>query len=601
MKDFNVYFSENEILRQICKMRIKIAKNRNKRHLLHLLTSDNKYNYHISCKKESPNEFENYQEGLLEILTEILPPRRKWVKIGENSRVKNKLTNEFLTTNDKNFYSLLKTIKKYKKEDSKEKWFVNLQSFIIRIQTLAESEQYIVSKPIIFPKLKKPLKKIFNNQDEQNNCRPLSMFSLEDRIILSITNKFLTNLLDKKFKDSSYAFRSKKIDNKTISHHTCIRDILAYKKKITKEELFVVECDMKSFYDTVNHKIAIESFDKLIAEIKTENPSINLSQPIHIFNSFLKSYAFNINVKTVDIPSYWSSYSIIRGSFPWIDNELSNHYSNIDKERIGVPQGGALSGLIANIYLNVVDSNMEKLEVLYIRFCDDMIVIHEDFERCQEAKEIYVNSLNSLKLFPHKFKKDNELFNYIDGKLNYKLFWDGKSKGPFRWSASIEDFHFPWITFVGYEINFDNNIRVRKNSFLKEQTKQKLITNEIKKALENKQRCEKGTAIESAINRLIGMSVGRIGLDNFSEVSTDMCWKNGFSELQLNKFSEVQIKQLDRNRSALYYNLFKEIKSPERDERETVEKNDLLRIYKKYDKPFSYYYQILERKENNGS
>jgi hypothetical protein len=44
----------------------------------------------------------------------------------------------------------------------------------------------------------------------KNECRPICMFNLTDRIILSTTNKFLTRLLDDYFQDSSYAFRSKK-------------------------------------------------------------------------------------------------------------------------------------------------------------------------------------------------------------------------------------------------------------------------------------------------------------------------------------------------------------------------------------------------------
>ena len=98
------------------------------------------------------------------------------------------------------------------------------------------------------------------------------------------------------------------------------------------------------------------------------------------------------------------------------------------------------------------------------------------------------------------------------------------------------------------------------------------------------------------------MSVGRIGLDNFSEVSTDMCWKNGFQELELNKFSKIQIKELDRNRSKLYYKLFSQIKELE-DENENgeIERNENNRQFKKYDKPFSYYYQILERKKKGSS
>lgn len=143
-------------------------------------------------------------------------------------------------------------------------------------------------------------------------------------------------------------------------------------------------------------------------------------------------------------------------------------------------------------------------------------------------------------------------------------------------------------------MDYLGNIRVRKKSLLKELAKQKTIIREIKNAVKEGMRKPKGTATESAINRLIGMSVGRIGLDNFDEVSTDMCWKNGFRELTVNKHSIGQIKQLDRNRSKHYYKLLNELEEPELefDEDEENEK----RKYVKYDKPFSYYHQIIERK-----
>lgn len=601
MKEFEDYFSENEILRHLCKIRVKIAKNRNKRHLLHLLTSNENYNYHVSSKTRDLSEFEEYQNQIQTTLKNILPPRRQWVKIGSKSRIRNKDTNEKLTSNDKNFYSLLKTIKKHKAAKSNEVWFLNLQSFIKKIQEDALSKKYKIEEPIIFPKLKKPLKKFFQYDSDGNKCRPLSLFSLEDRIILSLTNKFLTNIFDSHFENSSYAFRTRKVNSKTISHHNCIKDIIDFKEKKTSKSLFVVECDMKSFYDTVNHKIVSRQFNQLVKKVRVKHPNLKLDQPIHIFKSFLRSYSFNHNVKKIDKPQYWSSYSILRGSFPWVDNELRKHYPRENNDRIGVPQGGALSGLIANIYLNKVDAKLEKLDVLYIRFCDDMIVIGESYKNCKKAKNIYVNALNDLKLFPHPFKKTKELFEFKNKKVSYKPFWDGKSKGPYRWSKFFRKYHFPWITFVGYEINFDSEIRVRKKSFLKEQTKQNIIVNEIINALETDQRCEKGRAIESAINRLIGMSVGRIGLDNFSEVSTDMCWKNGFQELELNKHSKKQIKQLDRNRSALYYDLFKKIQELERDDNDNLEAENLKRQYTNYDKPFSYYYQILERSKNGNN
>ncbi|KRD08888.1 hypothetical protein ASE21_13625 [Flavobacterium sp. Root901] len=158
MKQFEDFFTENEILRQICKIRVKLAKSKSKKHLLHLLTSDAKYNYHLKANKTPSNEFDQYQHDLTIFLRTILPPRKRWIKLGENSRRKQNCRNEFLTSNDKNFYSLLKTIKAQGKKETKEQWFLNLQDFIVEIKELSKNQSYSLKKPIIFPKLKEKLK-----------------------------------------------------------------------------------------------------------------------------------------------------------------------------------------------------------------------------------------------------------------------------------------------------------------------------------------------------------------------------------------------------------------------------------------------------------
>lgn len=587
MKQFETYFTENEILRQICKIRIKMAKSKSKKHLLHLLSSNAKYNYHLNSSITPTNEFEQYNFELTKFLSSILPSRKKWIRLGSDSRMKSKIRNEKLTSNDVNFYSLLKTIKLQEKKEIKEQWYINLCSFINEIIQESTNQNYSVKTPIIFPKLKEKLKK-----DGINECRPICIFNLKDRIILSLTNKFLTNLFDDYFQDSSYAFRSKKNkNNKILSHHDCISDILKFRNLHIEKELYVAECDMRKFYDTVNHTVAESLFEELIIKVKSNIPELNLEVPIFILKSYLKCFAFNINIPKPEDIQYWASYKIKNGEFSWIEKHISEHYTDISNEKIGVPQGGALSGLIANIYLNQADLTITNKNILYQRFCDDMIIISENLKDCVNAKDLYEEALIKLKLFPHPFKNSSQLMSIEDKKINYYNFWQGKSKGPYKW-GKIEENSFPWIGFVGYEINYNGDVRVRKKSFEKELLKQKTIVKEIKDTIQIDMRKSKGTATESAINRLIGMSVGRIGLDNFEEVSTDLCWKNGFKELTLNEHSIRQIKQLDRNRNKQYYKLLDEIEEPEIEFKEGKNRQVI-----KYNKPFSYYYQILERQK----
>jgi hypothetical protein len=225
-----------------------------------------------------------------------------------------------------------------------------------------------------------------------------------------------------------------------------------------------------------------------------------------------------------------------------------------------------------------------------------MLIIHPEYDVCLKARENYTNALEGLKLVPHNF--NSKLFEKRKKQkkhlpeITYAPFWKGKSKGPYKW-ASISDNGFPWISFVGYEVHHEGHVRVRKKSFAKEINKQKEVVDEIRKAVKSGMRKSKGSVSESAIHRLVGMSVGRVTIKNYETVSNDLCWKNGFKELASNKYSIQQIKQLDRNRSRLYYDLVKDMKEPDAEEKLESKPRQIIH----FNKPFSYYYQVLERKD----
>lgn len=92
-----------------------------------------------------------------------------------------------------------------------------------------------------------------------------------DRIVISITNKFLTNLLDKHFEKSSLAFRAKgKDESEEKNHHLAINKIIEFKQKNITTNLFVAECDIKKFYDTVNHNLCLDLFENLTEKSKSD-------------------------------------------------------------------------------------------------------------------------------------------------------------------------------------------------------------------------------------------------------------------------------------------------------------------------------------------
>ena len=112
------------------------------------------------------------------------------------------------------------------------------------------------------------------------------------------------------------------------------------------------------------------------------------------------------------------------------------------------------------------------------------------------------------------------------------------------------------------------------------------------RVLNGNNRATRKTIDESVINRLIGMSVGRVKLWNYKTIKHDMCWINGFQCLTDNKYSRIQLKRLDRSRNRLIYKFRKKLNEIDDKYIKVHEKNRQLVFY---GKPFSYYYAGIEK------
>ena len=568
------FFTDDKLIYFICRIRANYAKKRSKKHLIHLLSDNARFNHHI----EKRNEEE-------QLLFSILPHRKKWKKLGKKYRYLN--GNQKINSIEFNTKSLFKTVKFYQKTNPDELFLVNLNCFIREIRESIETPQYAFDKPKIYPK---PKDKIITN-GEKNICRPICLYNLKDKIIISQTNKYLSSFLDNQFYHLSHAFRPPIKGEELVTHHTSVEEILKYRNSFLGKELYVSECDMSKFYDSVNHDIIHKRFLNILYRAKEGNCDVD-KRAIRIFYKYLSSYNFVRDVLPFNNDlEYWNKYKIPNGEFGWVEKELVElkHYNNYKTERIGIPQGGAISGLIANIVLDYADNKVSNSDnqLLYIRFCDDMIMIHPDKEECELAIFKYKNALLDLKLVPHTFK--------ICSENKHETFWENKSKSPYIWSSEYKQkLNFPWIGFVGYEIHFDGFTRVRKKSLKKEKLKQNDVILKINKAININRRARKGTILESAVNRLIGMSVGHIAMWNHSTTIHEMCWVNGFKQLKENKYLIRQLKYLDKNRNrklAQLNKLVSKFEDPKPEEEMKRPKRKL--VY--YGKPFSYYYQTLKK------
>lgn len=555
-KTFEYYFSNYELLKLLSRKRAVLAK---KEH-------DNLFQKKMLVK--------NKAKSLKQLLYEIFPPRSEWIRLTKKERIGKNAIEINTIQIERTVISKTKNFK----NSPFEPWQEKLYSLINEIRVKAIENEYLIPKPKVkaYFKEEKEGKKIF---------RPIAHFEYIDRLIISQLNKYLTTNLDPLFSECSYAFRSKQIAKKSFSHHKAIEDIIDYKKKFIDKDLWVSEYDIKKFYDCVNHSVLIDSFDSKISKLNKESILVD-SRAIELFYSYLDCYSFNHDVNTIPLGK--------NKFFGWVkDRELAEIDSNPINYKIGVPQGGAISCLIANIIMDEVDKKVLEHDdgnLFYARFCDDMVLIHPNKEVCKKALASYSNALKSVKLIGHN---PSEVTDYD------KAFWDSKSKAPYKWAYNLktEDkkSNVPWLSFVGYQIAPNLKVRVRKSSLKKEIEKQIKETGKVISLIRNNKefRISERAIKHRVTQRLLAMSVGRINI--FDKHRTgQMCWTSGFRVIKKNNFVHYHIKNLDKKRNAQLKRVSNHLKRMNPDQR--PEKNFKLRELKKqpkyYGAPFSYYRQF---------
>lgn len=372
--------------------------------------------------------------GWSEALKCLLPPRRQW------SRPRQRQRGGIGTPKDRilrdSIYRKVQGIYAAGELDSVE-WGRRLQSFVKEVQQRIGAAGLTFQAPVLWIRKK--------SRSDKGRCIS-SYENLSDYVILALTNKYLSSQIDPTFSKDSYAFRTsvKQTYNRAMSH------LVSFRRHVPGS-LYVVNCDLQKLFDVIDHAVLIELLGKRIERLNIDPTALA------VVRAYLNSYSYKVveekfggtnetNDIKIDIPD-WGQVRALHGN------------GQLDTSQFGIPQGGALSGLLANLVLDEVDQAILRLgdkDLFYARYCDDIIIVHPNKDKCNSALDICLGRLCELKLPIHRITKNPQY-----GEEFYRQ----KSKGPYEWNAPcLHSSAIPWVPFVGYNIRFDGNVRIRKET-----------------------------------------------------------------------------------------------------------------------------------------
>ncbi len=158
--------------------------------------------------------------------------------------------------------------------------------------------------------------------------RLLGVPTVKDRVVQQAIVNVIEPIFDETFHPSSYGYRPNR------SQHQAVAKAERFMNRYELTE--VVDMDLSKCFDTLDHEIMIEAVAELISDGKV----------LGLIKKFLTSGVM--------------------------------HSNNFIKTEVGSCQGGVISPLLSNIYLNRFDQRMMSKGIRIVRYADDILIFAKD-------------------------------------------------------------------------------------------------------------------------------------------------------------------------------------------------------------------------------
>ncbi len=208
--------------------------------------------------------------------------------------------------------------------------------------------------------------------------RPLGIPTIRDRVVQQALLNILGPVFEPTFHENSYGFRPLRSAHQAIEH---------VMRSVQDGKEWVLEVDIRKYFDKVSHELLLEAVNEEVSD----------GSVLRLIRMFLEA------------------------------GVMEEGEQKPTEE--GTPQGGVISPLLANIYLNRFDWEMAKRGHDMVRYADDFVVLcptREEAERALSDVQKMLEGKLRLQLHPEKTRilhHEEGSFDFVGFLIHRRYLW----------------------------------------------------------------------------------------------------------------------------------------------------------------------------------